>query len=244
MSLAVAFQALAFALEYCGSTGQIPPSVTVEETLASIGETDLDFPGATVSGQAVVDVAGTMRSMIQNPTSVLQYAGERVPYSIEFPGGVQMNPAQFLLAMADVYAYLTNFGTLPGSVTVQPQSMATQGREEYLERWDNPTYPTLLPYWYSELQMWTAKPARWRGLPGDFDHDGDVDQDDYNQFELCSPARAAAPLAASVIRATSIPTVTSIALIGMRSSWPGRNRAIHRTCQNAPRRSPPCPNGE
>ncbi|MBI3694789.1 MAG: hypothetical protein HY238_08120 [Acidobacteria bacterium] len=148
-SLADAYEALATALAQYGAKGTFPERVRATGLYGPIAEPGEirsckvgKLPAAAVCAAASIALEEAGRL---NP--------RRVPI-ITRVGEVELNAAEFLLAMSRVYRALA--GSMPATVDVEPSSTVPP-YADVIERLFQPGDSR--PLWYSKLQLWTVKPA-------------------------------------------------------------------------------------
>lgn len=153
VTLGEAFDGLSATLAAYARDGSFPPTFT---TRPFDGPRDVAYPGApsslagtTVTFSAVVDAASAYRAA--TPT--------RVPDIVDL-NGVAVNPAEFLHAMAITYEGLRR-GDVDGTVSLLESAVCPIG-QEILEQTFTPRDP--FPLFHSSLQLWTMKPATFRGF--------------------------------------------------------------------------------
>ncbi|MBI3684484.1 MAG: hypothetical protein HY235_29260 [Acidobacteria bacterium] len=150
-SLVNAWEALAQALAYYGANGQLPKSVSTSALFGPIAR-----PEEIASLKATIKAP--LEGLCTAASAALEQASHLDPRRVPIRtvvGDVELNPAEFLVAMARAFLALAG-GAEPAAVNVDPSSTLPP-YADVLERFFKPADSR--PLCYTKLQLWTVKPA-------------------------------------------------------------------------------------
>jgi len=163
LTLAQTFKLLATALKSHAERGTWPATMQTDMTYGPIGTWPEVVQGAEaeVSAEAVIAAASKIVFGPERQHGDAQPPANRVPLNVTVAGKT-MHAAQFLRLMAEAYQAL-RAGKSLGTLRVRPSNIL----------------PPLSPLWkrahrvyeetpaaYSYLQLWTVKPAQFKGVSG------------------------------------------------------------------------------
>jgi len=162
-SIADMYQALEEALSYYNDNKTLPKTVRTTELygpICDIEEAPLyRYEFFRISEEDILRVAKELNNkIIANPADNSGLKPKnRIPHQVLLPNGYPVNAAEFLLLMAEVFKSIY-VGNELKSFIVEPAEIlpASVGIYEKVLWADTP-----YPLWYSKLQLWTLKPARW-----------------------------------------------------------------------------------
>ena len=163
LSLAQLFKLLAVALKQYAISDPLPDALAAAMVYGPIGTWDeiVHAPEQEVSRDAVIGAATALEFGPEHPVASPQPPANRVPVNVSV-GEVEMQAAQFLRLMAEAYRAL-RAGSLKQSFHVRPTNVLPQIGVPWQQV--HPMYAGT-PAAYSYLQLWTVKPAQFRGSSG------------------------------------------------------------------------------
>jgi hypothetical protein len=154
-SLVNAFEGLALVLASYQKTGHLPEEVHNTDLLGPIGEPEEARPGVAGS----IPTSDFLREIVRFSKNFYTDEPKRVPLSVVVAGH-SLNTSELLLLMAHVYLAVSE-----GQVLTEYPLEPAEVTPPYADIFQTIFHPeNIRPLWYSKLQLWTIKPARFRKL--------------------------------------------------------------------------------
>jgi len=159
LSLAEAFKALVYVLDYYHKEKNLPKSVKIEYI---DGPLDVPRPPGGIVKPQVQRGYGT--SILVDGEKIIEAASRiasenltRIPANVKIEGLAQpVNPAEFLYMMAQEETIIKNKGRPAPAIYAEAHLLPKQAIGNHTRSFTVSEKPT----WYALLQLWTQKPAR------------------------------------------------------------------------------------